>query len=214
MRKKSGLLFSLLAVCGILNAQDIEFGVKGGVNISSLGDYEKNISYEDIEFEHKLGLYAGIFTQICFDNNFGIETGLFYSMLGGEDKENDYNEQYKVTANPAYLQLPISVFYKFDLPFDIDIYPSIGLYGGYGLHGKLKQKGMIANEDISSEMDYFDVFANKFDLGGTIGLTAEYEDFLLGVAYDRSIIRVNKTDVVYGDNAFNSNLRVTLGYKF
>lgn len=215
MKRKLLLSSALLIVMvTVVNAQSIRFGVKGGLNISSLSDYEYVMEYEDAELENKLGLYAGVFTQIYFTSNFGIETGLFYSMLGGKDKENDYNEQYKVTANPSYLQLPVAAIYKFNLPAGFSIYPAVGVYAGYGLAGKMKTSGMIGNTDISSETDYFDSFARRFDFGTTVGLNVEYKNIVLGAAYDRGLVRVNEHKVPYGDNAYNSNFRITLGYIF
>lgn len=214
MKQKLLLIVVMIGMFMGANAQKVNFGVKAGLNISSLSEYEHPLLYEDAELDNKLGLYAGIFTQIYFTHRLGIETGLYYTQLGGKDKENDYDEQYKVTANPAYLQLPVSVIYKFDLPAKFTLYPSLGLYAGYGLSGKIKTKGMINATDISSKVDYFDDFARKFDFGGTVGLNLQYQKTVLGLGYERSFTRVNKKAVTYGDNAFNSNFRVTLGYIF
>jgi hypothetical protein len=214
--KKIVMLFLLASSCSLLSAQQqFKFGVRGGINIASLGDYDHMIGlYEDAELENKLGLYAGIFGQLHFSERLGIETGLFYSQLGGKDKENDYNESYKVTANPSYLQVPVSMFYKFNLPNELKLYPSLGLYAGYGLSGNLKTRGNIASEDIGSDIKYFDDFAKRFDFGGTAGLNLEYRKFIFGLGYDHGFTRVNKNKVVYGDNAFNSNFRCTLSYVF
>jgi len=211
---KKSVLISALVFFGMLaQAQEFNFGIRGGLNISSLGDYEQIVGqYEDSELEDKLGLYAGLFFQYTFANNFGIESGLFYAMLGGKEKENDYYEAYKVTANPAYLQLPVSVFYKINLPSDFKIYPALGIYAGYGLGGHLKTEGSIGGEDIGSKVKYFDDFAEKFDFGGTVGLNVQYKKFILGFHYDHGFIRVNKEKIAYGDNAYNSNFRCSLSF--
>lgn len=112
-------------------------------------------------------------------------TGLFYNMPDGQDKENDYSEQYKITTNPSYLQIPVTAIYKFNLPADFSIYPSVGVYAGYGLSGKMKINGRIGNRDISSEIHYFNSFARKFDFGATIGVNIGYKHSILGTAYDR-----------------------------
>ncbi|MDR0574749.1 MAG: PorT family protein [Tannerella sp.] len=213
--KRYFVLFLLASSCVILNAQQLKIGVRGGLNISSLSDYDHMIGqYEDAGLENKLGLYAGIFGQLHFSEKSGIETGLFYSQLGGKDKENDYYESYKITANPSYLQLPVSIFYKFNLTNGFKLYPSLGVYGGYGLSGNLKTQGSIANENLDSNIKYFNDFAKRFDAGGTAGLNLEYNKFIFGLSYDHGFIRVNKKEVIYGDNAFNSNFRCTLSYIF
>lgn len=215
MRRKLVLSVVALFLISGMYAQSVRFGVKAGLNISSLDEYEYLISqYEDAEMDNKLGLYAGVFAQIYFTNNLGIETGLFYAQLGGKDKENDYYEQYKVTANPSYLQLPVSLIYKFNTPIGLSIYPSLGVYAGYGLSGKIKVEGMVGSTDIGSKVDYFDDFGRRFDFGGTVGLNFEYSNVVLGLGYDRGFIRVNKEKAVYEDNAYNSNFRITLGYVF
>jgi hypothetical protein len=215
MKKIILFLFISCSCFTFLNAQRLNWGVRGGLNISSLGDYEQVIGmYEDAELENKLGLYAGLFIQYSFTEKLGIESGLFYSQLGGKEKEHDYDESYKVTANPSYLQIPVTAFYKFSLPGNFKIYPALGIYAGYGLSGKMKSRGTIWNENIDSEIKYFKDFANRFDFGATIGLNLQYSKFIFGVNYDRGFLRVNKDKVVYGDNAFNSNFRCTLSYIF
>lgn len=214
MKQKFVLLLVLVVVSAGVHAQKVAFGVKAGMNVSSLGGYEYIFSHEDAELENKLGLYTGVFTQIYLTPKLGIETGLFYTQLGGKDKENDYDEQYEVTANPSYLQLPVSILYRFELPGKLTLYPSLGVYGGYGLSGKIKTRGSVGATHVDADMDYFDDFARRFDFGGTVGLNLEYRKILLGVGYDRSFIRVNEEKVRYDDDAYNSNFRVTVGYIF
>ena len=215
MRKFILLLTFISSSCILLNAQQFNWGVRGGLNISSLGDYEHTIGqYEDSELDSKLGFHAGVFAQFPVSGNLGIETGLFYSQLGGKDKENDRNEQYKIEANPSYLQIPVSVFYKFNVIDEFKFYPSLGVYAGYGLSGKLKMKGTVAGQDIDSKVDYFGNFANKLDFGATIGMNIQYSKFILGMHYDQGFTKVNKEKTVYGDNAFNSNFRLSLSYLF
>lgn len=214
MKQKFVLLLMLAVVSAGAYAQKVQFGVKAGMNVSSLSGYEYVFSHEDAELEDKLGLYAGVFTRIYFTPKLGIETGLFYAQLGGKEKENDYDEKYKVTADPSYLQLPVSVIYRFELPGKLALYPSLGVYGGYGLSGKIKTRGTVGSTNVDTDLDYFDDFARRFDFGGTVGLNLEYRKMLLGVGYDRGFIRVNEEKVRYDDDAYNSNFRVTLGYVF
>ena len=215
MKKLTLIIAIISSSCVLLNAQQFSWGIRGGLNISSLGDYEHIVSrYEDSELDSKSGIYAGVFTQFQVSGNLGIETGLFYSQLGGKDKENDRNEQYKIEANPSYLQLPVELFYKFNITEKFKLYPSIGMYVGYGLPGDLKTHGTVANQDIGSKVDYFGDFGNEFDFGATAGINAQYGRFILGAHYDRGLTRVNKEKVAYGDNAFNSNARLTVSFLF
>jgi hypothetical protein len=222
--KKHLLLAAFIAPAFFLNAQKFNWGVRGGVNISSLSDYEMPIyqrpsgSFEYSEFENRPGAYAGFFVQFALSGNLGLETGLYYAQLGGKDKERDYEQgtlvQYKIDANPSYLQLPVALYYKLNFTDRFKIYPSAGLYAGYGLTGNLKQQGSVGDIPIDSKVKYFDNFANKFDLGLTVGLNIEYSKFVFGVHYERGFTRVNKTEILYSNNAYNSNVRCSLAYLF
>lgn len=215
MMKKILLTVMTLVVCVSLHGQQVRFGVKGGLQMSSLGDYDYPLGeWEDAELENKLGLYAGIFSHIYLTKNLGLETGLFYAQLGGREKENDFDERYEIKANPSYLQVPLSVFYQFNLPKQIRVYPSLGVYGGYGLAGKMKAEGNVYAVDITSSEDYFDVFANRFDFGGTAGIQIGTKRFLIGASYDYGLVKVNKEETPYRDNAFNRNVRFSIGYFF
>ncbi|MDR0973973.1 MAG: PorT family protein [Prevotellaceae bacterium] len=209
----------VLMTAGAVHAQNVRFGIRGGLNFASLNEYEIPVATrEEAEMDERLGLYAGAFVQVDLSEKVGLETGLFYTQLGGRDKEDDYGEQYEVKANPSYLQLPVSIFYKFTVK-QLTLYPSVGLYAGYGLSGKMKGSGSVTNRDetvtqIDFDDDYFDTFARKFDIGGTIGIHAAYSKFILSLTYDRGFVRVNKEKPLYGGNAFNSNVRLGLGFVF
>jgi len=214
--KQFVLFTALMAACLLAQAQQqVRFGVKAGLNLSSLGEYELLLEgQEDAELENKPGFHAGIVAQIPLANQLGIETGVFYTQLGGRERERDWDEQYKVTANSAYLQVPVSLFYEFQLPMQISIYPSLGVYGSYGLGGDIKAEGQVGGTDITRNQQYFGDFANRFDFGGTAGLHVGLGHFLIGAGYDRGFTRVNSERVPYGDNAFNSNIRFSVGFLF
>ena len=216
--KKAILLFASISSAIFLNAQNFNWGVRAGLNVSSLGDYELSMTQnQDSELGSKVGPYAGIFGQFKLYKNLGLETGLFYSQLGGKDKENDYDngylEQYKIEGNSSYLQLPVTLHYKFNIIKSLSIYPSLGVYAGYGLAGKIKTLENIGGVNVDSSEDYFKDF-NRFDFGAAMGLNVEYRKFILGFHYDRGFTRVNEEEVIFGDNAYNSNFRVALSYMF
>jgi len=204
----------LLGLSFSVHAQQLRFGVKGALNISEIDDFNiMNVPEDDEggDLGSKLGFYGGLAVQYLFDQNWGIESGFYYSQLGGE-VERGLNPKCKVTANPSYLQLPIQAIYKFDVNNSgLKIYPAIGLYIGYGLNGKVKVKGETTGLFIPDSYDYFDE-VKRFDLGVALGLNFEYKDFVLGGAYDMGLTKVGKNSL--NDNARNSVMRVSLGYFF
>ncbi|WDF70207.1 porin family protein [Sphingobacterium oryzagri] len=213
--KKISMTMALLIAGFYLQAQQVRFGVKAGANLSSLTEYDYLLTgYEDASLDYKVGFNAGVFSQIFINKNWGLETGLYFTQLGGQDRERDLNEDYRLRANASYLQLPVSVFREIRLPGKVRLYPALGAYAGYGIAGKIKSSGHINNIDISQEQDYFKDFARRFDVGATAGIQVGLDNFLFGAAYDQGVVRVNSQKVNWEENGYNSNFKLTVGYLF
>jgi hypothetical protein len=166
--------------------------------------------------DEKVGLHAGVMLQYVTSSHFGVETGLYYNMMGGEERERDYDEDYKVSATTHYLQLPVQLIYKFHLGDDLRVTPAAGLYGAYGLGGKVKASGSA--HGISMELpdvDFFNDATNRFDMGLAIGVSLEYKQFLVGVGFERGFLKINKEPLMYeDDNTYNENIKVSVGVLF
>lgn len=184
MNKLKTLLVVCLLSLGFVgaSAQGLNWGVKAGLNVSS-------ISEDGADF--KAGFNAGVIGQYMFSGaeGFGIEAGLQYSMLGY--KFDILNES--ETLNASYLQLPIQALYKMNAGPGLYLYPSAGIYLGYGIGGS---------------HDYFDA-AEAFDFGVKIGFNLQFEKILIGVGYDQGL-----TKVFDGGDGKNQNIAVSFGYLF
>jgi hypothetical protein len=154
--------------------------------------------------------------QYVSSSYFGLETGLYYSMMGGEERERDFDENYKIAATTHYLQLPVQLIYKFRLDDDISVYPAAGIYAGYGLGGKVKGSGNTHNVSVDiPSTDFFNDSTNRFDMGVALGVNLQYKIFLVGVNYERGFLKINKDPLEYDeDNTFNENIKISLGVLF
>jgi hypothetical protein len=225
---KKVILIMLVAVLGAItvNAQ-LNFGIKAGFNASTI--INANQSIEDSDFySYKPGFNIGVAAQYLLSPQFGIESGLYYSTLGikgSSSIETDlpFLGKHKVeetqTASPSYLQLPISVFYKFEVGTGLSLYPDAGIYLGYGLGGKAKSETKVDGKKVdesSVESDYFGDKTNKFDLGLTFGLNLQYDKFVIGLGYDLGLTKLNKDKFEYKDakDLKNGNIKVSVGYFF
>lgn len=191
-------LRTLLVVCLLslgfvaANAQSLNWGVKAGLNVSTLS------SNDDAKF--KPGFNIGVLGQYMFSGSegFGVEAGLQYSMLGSKN-EYDLHDisgvigKAEETLNASYLQLPIQAIYKMNAGPGLYLYPSAGIYLGYGLGGT---------------HDYFDG-AEEFDFGVRIGLNLQFERYLIGLGYEQGL-----TDIFDGGDGKNSNINLSVGYLF
>jgi len=79
------ILVLLIFSTGVVSAQKFKYGVKAGLNISSLrADY-----LDETNAKSKTGFHSGVFVEYTFSENFSIQPELLYSTQGGDsDSKN------------------------------------------------------------------------------------------------------------------------------
>ncbi|MDR0895364.1 MAG: PorT family protein [Prevotellaceae bacterium] len=216
-RCKSMMTMLLLITVATATAQ-VKVGVKAGASSASLGEVQ--INHYAAGLDNMLGFHAGVMLQFLTRSHWGVETGLYYSLQGGKEKEIDYDESYEVKATAHYLQLPVQAIYKFRLADELHLYPAVGLYFAYGLGGTLKGSGTATEDrrqafDLTYNDDFFNHERNKFDMGLAVGLNLQYQRYLFGVSCDYGFLKINKKDIIYeDDNTRNENIKVSIGVLF
>jgi len=202
MKNLKAILVVCLLSLGLVsaNAQGLRWGAKAGLNVSTVTDVNDG--------EYKAGFNVGVIGQYMFSGNegFGLEAGLQYSMLGYKVKSGEalgikYDGK---TFHASYIQLPIQALYKFGVGQNLYLYPSLGVYLGYGIGGT----NFLETVEAGSKTKYFDV-CEEFDFGLKVGLNLQFESILIGVGYDYGL-----TKVVKDTDAKNSNISVSVGYLF
>jgi hypothetical protein len=99
-----------------VNAQKVHFGVKAGMNASSL-NFENNNNMET-----KIGFNAGVLAHIHSNSaQWGFQPELYYSSEGAKNKSNS-----DASLNLGYLNVPVLVQYMFDNGFRIEAGPQVG----------------------------------------------------------------------------------------
>jgi hypothetical protein len=119
-----------------------------------------------------------------------------------------YNLELFANRKPYYIQLPITVLYKFEAGSGLSLYPLAGFYLGYGIGGRIKNTGNIETSDLV----FFNEFTNRFDAGLTFGFNVEHSNIVIGLGYDLGLLKINKIDLEGA--LLNRNMKVTLGYFF
>lgn len=191
------LVVAVLAIGTMgVSAQTSTWGVKAGLNLSSVEGLS-NAKYSP-------GFNVGVVGQFMFVAGFGLETGLNYSMLSNKveaGESSGISPQSLIkddgTYHSSYIQVPVRLMYKFNtspsLTTPLYVYPSVGMYVGYGLGGS---------------DSYFDAF-ERFDLGLDLGLNVQYDHFTIGLGWQRGLLKVWENQ-----DAFNSNVMLNVGYLF
>jgi hypothetical protein len=99
-----------------VQAQKVHFGVKGGMNASSL-NYTGNT-----DMQTKIGFNAGVLAHIHSSSaQWAIQPELYYSSEGAKSKSNS-----DASLNLGYLNVPVLAQYMFDNGFRIEAGPQIG----------------------------------------------------------------------------------------
>lgn len=174
---------------GLANAQDVKFGVKGGLNLSSLtGDIE--------DAKSLIGFHIGGFAEIKLTDKFAIQPELLYSTQGSKMKETVFTESFEYNNKLDYLNIPVMAKYYVTEAFNVEVGPQIGIL--------LSAK--VDGEDYKDEVKSVD-----FGLGFGAGYNFT-ENLSLGLRYNLGLSNTIKEDSDY--KVKNSVLALSLAYKF
>lgn len=189
-------IFSLAVVAVVAlsaSAQNIQFGVKGGLNISNLTKASNS--------KAKIGFNAGVTADYQLAENLYVLSGLEYTTKGAKFTTSEATED--ASTNLGYLQLPIHAGYKMSIADDTRLVLHAGPYLAYALSAK--------NKVGSEKTDIIDGI-NRFDAGLGIGAKVELGKISVGLGVDYGLTTVNK-DTKNGKNR-NMNAGLSVGYKF
>jgi hypothetical protein len=114
--KKTTIFIASLFLLFTAKAQQVHFGIKGGVNISNL-NYNDNTSTDS-----KVGLNFGVLAHIHASRTWAIQPELMYSLEGASAKIPDGT----LKINLNYLNVPILLQYMFHNGFRLEGGPQIG----------------------------------------------------------------------------------------
>jgi len=140
---KKIIFLPLLLVVGMVNAQ-LQFGLKGGVNISNFtgGDFQ------NIEKSPYVAWHAGGLLRIKFDH-LVLQPEVLFSTQGAKLDDGTTEENYEIT----YVNVPIMLQWQFKGSFYVEAGPQVGFK---------------VSEDIPNTA--IDEFAKSTDLSIGVGL--------------------------------------------
>ena len=187
---------------------------KVGMNISKITGSNLN---------SKVGLVAGFEAEYGVAKNFGISLAALYSMQGAKrDLKVNNGTSVDVKFNLDYINIPVLAQYY--------IVPGLavkaGIQFGFNVRNKVKVGTTVAGFNLKDDcsMDEFldmaralgesipsDAKFQKFDLSIPVGLSYEYEDFVLDARYNIGTSKLIKNDP---DSSKNGVFQLTIGYKF
>jgi opacity protein-like surface antigen len=180
-----------------------QFGIKGGMNISSISDD----GYDDTK--SKVGYYGGVFVNIPASESFSIQPEVIYNNLGSEVKGTILGNSYSRKLNLNYITVPVMFQYKATPQFYLEAGPE------FGFLVSADSKTTWNNSTSTAELDK-DNF-NNFNMG--VGLGAGFDitkNVGINARYVAGFSDVTKPSSDPSTNAKNKNntFQVGLNFKF
>lgn len=207
---KKLVLGAAIAMSSLTFAQ--QFGVKAGMNVSSLSD-DATLSDQ----KSKIGFNAGVFMNAPLAEKFSIQPELLYNNLGSKVYLTEvdlggttYRSEY--ARHLDYITVPVMFQYNATPEFYLEAGPEFGILVNAKDKYKSTENGVTQGTTSSSiSTDNFNSFNFGLGLGAgyyftpKIGLTARYVAGLSDIAKDRP----NNSSAVR-----NNVFQVGLAYKF
>lgn len=195
MKKIFLSVVAVLALGSAAQAQEVNFGIKGGVNIATVGTDADN---ED--FESKTGFTIGGIAEIKFSETFAIQPELLYSQQGYNFKTESTDSDFEMN----YINIPVMFKYFPIQGLSIEAGPQVGIFvGGESPDG----------DDMGDRL-------KSVDFGVAAGLGYELP---VGVFFNaRYFIGLSdvadvpdEEEAVFGESSLNNYVfTLAVGYKF
>ena len=185
LRMKKLLVSAILLATGFVNAQDVKFGVKLGLNIANIsGDIEDNKSL--------FGANLGGFAEIKLSDKLAFQPELLFSMQGSKYED--------IATKLNYINIPLLAKYNLNEKFSVLAGPQIGFL----MSAKLK--------DSTKSVDIKEGF-NTTDFGLNVGAGYNVtENILVDARYNFGLSNILKD--ADGFSQKNSVFQLSIGYKF
>lgn len=218
----SSLAFAQTTTTKSTSSSDIRFGIKGGMNVSSLSE---DAGLEDQK--SKIGFNAGVFATIPVAESFSIQPEILYSQYGAKIESKDEFTVLGTTTrnvesfstNLDYLSVPVMFQYNFVPNFYVEAGPEFGFLLSAKNKGDRTTTVTNGTSSSTTNVSYTDDIdkdnLNTFNFGigigagyyftDNIGLTARYVAGVTDLAKDRP----NGSDAVR-----NNTFQVGVAYKF
>lgn len=167
---------------------------KVGLNIANLTKFDNT--------DPRLGLAIGAELEYQVSDMISLAGGAIYSMQGCKSENGFWVVDAKTTTKLDYLNIPLvmNVYVTDGLAVKLGVQP------GFNISAKNKFEGSVAGFSGESESD---VDVKSFDLAIPIGLSYEYNGFVIDGRYNFGLSKVFEDA-----DPSHSVFQITLGYKF
>jgi hypothetical protein len=191
---KGILLFLLTALVFVADAQDVAFGLKGGLNFS-------NLKMDDVESSSRTGYHAGIFVRGKF-NKFAVQPEVLFSTL---ENKIEYSGGLGSLEN-SFTYVTVPVMLKFYVVSGLNL--QAGPQFLFLVNGDQKFESPL----VSGKRDITDAY-KKSDVSVSVGGGFDFGFGLnLDLRYNLGLTDINEAED--GEDVKSRVIMVSLGWNF
>jgi opacity protein-like surface antigen len=203
MKKVLFIAVVVLLGLGNVNAQEVKFGTKVGLNLSNFtGDLDDSDS--------KIGFNIGAFAEISLSDKFIFQPELLFSSQGAKFEESDNNFSSEETLKFNYLNMPLMIKFAASDKFALEFGPQLGFL----LSAKSKFEQTFDGETFSEEVDIKDS-VKSIDFGLNFGASFDVsENIMIGARYNLGLSDITDGEDDEDFNVQNSVFSFSVGYRF
>lgn len=202
---KKLFLSAAVAVSTLTFAQ--QFGVKGGLNVSSISD--EGFS----ESNSKTGFYAGVFMNAPIAESFSIQPEVLYNNLGAKYTTNlGPLGTYEDKLSLDYISVPVMLQYNVVPQFYLEAGPELGFLVN-AKSDRTYTGDIEANDTQQLDTDDFNKFNFGLGIGAGFNITQNFGVNARYVAGFSDVTDEN-SDPSPDANNKNNTFQVGLSYKF
>ena len=201
-----------------LQAQDVTFGAKAGLNFSNLSfDYPSGVDMPDTD--SRTSIHLGITAEVSISDNFSVQPELLFSSQGAKSDYSDNDGFYDYKSESAlklnYLLIPVMAKFYLSDAFSLEAGPQIGFLVSAKSDFESTETDIVngVTETYSDTEDVKDGFKST-DFGLNFGVGYKLESGLnFGLRYSLGLTNLDDPDV---DNFSTSsrNFQLSVGYNF
>ncbi len=215
---KKLFLAGAVALMGVfnVNAQEVKFGAKAGLNMSSL-KYSEDVEKGN-DLKSRIGFHVGAMAEIKLTDKFAVQPELIYSTQGNkvESKGEFMGASYdtKVKQNLDYINIPVMAKYFIMDGLSLEVGPQLGIL----VSSKIITEGDIIVNGVKesvSETEDIKKDINSIDVGVNAGIGYTMNNLNFGLRYNLGLMDIAK-DRESGDkqSVKNGVFQFSVGYFF
>lgn len=213
---KKILLSAILIASCLVNAQELKFGAKLGLNIS-------NFSGDLTDAKSLIGAQLGGFAEIKITDKFAVQPELLFSMQGSKTSYSETDVNYSYSENSKnklnYLNIPVLAKLYISEKFALLAGPQFGLLMSAKKDFDISETISGVNDTYSESIDaknFYKSVAMSFNLGTTYSIT---ENIFVDARYNLGLSNISKNYTDENGDAISTNIKNNLiqfsvGYKF